>query len=279
MIRDITDADEVARTPWPVGRVDGWENFVRFCNGFARTGPASTTGYFFRGQSCSRWSLTPSLLRALSPNVTSERAIEIERRALREFVSQGHLHLPASVVPANDDPVDWWTLMQHHRAPTRLLDWTKSPYVAAYFAVCENLDDDGAIWMFFVREVQECMAARFGQNEISKVRADYIIHPAARRQLFAVERATKSVRMVAQQGGFTICSQVLGDHERIIHSCYAQPHAGKLLKLIIPRKRKRSFLKQLRAMNVTASSLYPGADGLGRSVQELVLVDAAPDAR
>ena len=269
----MREDEEAGRTLWPIRPVNNWYDFTELCRGFSQTGPASTTGYFFRGQSCSRWRLAPSLLRALPEDATREQAISIEYRATKEFGSKAHLHLASQVIPPSDI-VDWWTSMQHYGAPTRLVDWTKSPYVAAYFAVSGNWGQHGAIWMFFVRKLDTAMAARFGHNDISKVRPGYFTHRSAREQLFAVEQFRKSDRMVAQQGGFTICTQVLGDHETIIHSCCAASGACTLLKLIIPREQKREFLKQLRAMNITASSLFPGADGLGRSVQELVLLDA-----
>ena len=49
--------------------------------------------------------------------------------------------------PAREDLLEWLFLMQHSRCPTRLLDWSESPLVALFFAVC-NPDDgiDGALW-------------------------------------------------------------------------------------------------------------------------------------
>jgi len=47
-------------------------------------------------------------------------------------------YIPENLIPDDEDLVGWWQLMQHYRAPTRLLDWTRSPYVATYFAVIET---------------------------------------------------------------------------------------------------------------------------------------------
>ena len=48
-------------------------------------------------------------------------------------------------LPAVDDDFQWLALMQHYGAPTRLLDFTWSPYVAAFFALERTLGD-GVVW-------------------------------------------------------------------------------------------------------------------------------------
>jgi hypothetical protein len=47
--------------------------------------------------------------------------------------------------PEPDDDFQWLALMQHHGAPTRLIDFTWSPYVAAFFALERTLTD-GVVW-------------------------------------------------------------------------------------------------------------------------------------
>src|SRR5690606_29165357 len=69
----------------------------------------------------------------------------IEEYTLREFQRRAHHY--SSDLPEKDNVLEWLALMRHHGSPTRLLDFTKSPYVAAFFAVSKAArDDSAAIW-------------------------------------------------------------------------------------------------------------------------------------
>jgi len=67
----------------------------------------------------------------------------IEGRIIREF--RRAYHQFSAGVPDRESTVEWLALMQHHGAPTRLLDFTYSVYVAAYFAL-EEAEDDSVVW-------------------------------------------------------------------------------------------------------------------------------------
>ncbi len=104
---------------------------------------------------------------------------------------------------------------------------------------------------------------------------DAYLQQGAPHALSFVERLSKSERMVAQQGLFCICRNILGDHENIVTDAFEGASSQELYrKLIIPKDQKKVFLSKLRNMNVTANALFPGLDGLGKSVRELL--DVAP---
>ena len=118
--------------------IKDWSEFLNISHQLdvAKIGSIS---YAFRGHSKKEWLLAPTLLRHCDhQNKSIEEVLEIESLALAEFQSQAHLHLEPNILNRTTDTISWWTLMQHYGAPTRLLDWTKSIFVAAYFAVAES---------------------------------------------------------------------------------------------------------------------------------------------
>jgi hypothetical protein len=81
-------------------------------------------------------------------------ALSREAAIVREFMRRAHHHLSDVPTPrglaSEPDRLEWLALMQHHGAPTRLLDWTYSLYVATHFACLHGVRDtasDLAIWL------------------------------------------------------------------------------------------------------------------------------------
>jgi hypothetical protein len=103
-------------------------------------------GWVFRGQADFDWGLGTTLQRAFAgANVVdpSHRA-HVENSSIGFFKDRARLYLPAT--PEENDLLGWLALMQHYGAPTRLQDWTLSPFVAAYFAYREDTEKDAALW-------------------------------------------------------------------------------------------------------------------------------------
>jgi hypothetical protein len=101
-----------------IGRWEDAKSFVR------RLG----AGWVFRGQSDSAWPLASALERL---DVSDKAAAE--HLLVDEFARKSLTYLQPHLVPTHR--FGWLALMQHYGAPTRLQDWTHSPYIAAFFAV------------------------------------------------------------------------------------------------------------------------------------------------
>ena len=87
--------------------------------------PLKPPRYVFRGQADASRPLRPSLRREVQ-GLNALEALEIESAALRAFQVHANQHLDAATLPHPQDVAGWSSLMQHHGAPTRLLDWTAS---------------------------------------------------------------------------------------------------------------------------------------------------------
>jgi hypothetical protein len=215
----------------------------------------------------------------LGNETPEEQALEMEAVALNKFRSQAHMYLDPSSLPEEKALLSWWALMQHFGCPTRLLDWTASPFVATYFAVVDNLDCPGAVWAFD----PGLLVDRTADPEVRKARdfigankqvADFLWDESSPRFVHPFSLKRQHVRMSAQQGCFTVCSKVLENHGDIISNGYrADDDTLACVKFTIDSSLKMDFLRTLARMNITANSLFPGLEGLGRSVKELITLE------
>jgi hypothetical protein len=122
----------------------------------------------YRGHRCFEWKLESTLERALQEHaqrwdadkyqlmLSASADPETERWAddveswLTEFFRRNALRFGMPDLPEPSDTLGWWEVMQHHRAPTRLLDWTRSPFIAVWFALeeCDEESGDMALWIY-----------------------------------------------------------------------------------------------------------------------------------
>jgi len=231
--------------------------------------------WYLRGQANCEWSPTPSLCRHFKDSpISKNKAYGIEMSALRTFQSQAHLHVRNDILSTISSIPSWWMLMQHYSCPTRLLDWTSSPFVATYFAVEQEIDVDGAIWFFAGPILDTLMTKKYGKMRdfLDKIIESEHAVPA----VYPIEGTFHTERSAAQQALFTICCDAQGDHGEIIADTLALSYKGdgnllyQFTKLIIPAELKYEFLSRLYTMNITAKTLFQGADGIGRSVAEII---------
>ena len=117
----------------PVFHIENWEDFEKI---FRNSGPL-----VFRGQSDCSWDLTTNYEREFGTNASRESSM------IKRCIAEGHLFVEHP--PADNDYVSWLAEMQHYGASTRLLDVSRSKYVALFFALKDmKKGTDGAVWAF-----------------------------------------------------------------------------------------------------------------------------------
>lgn len=207
----------------------------------------------FRGHADASWPLISSLGRYLNTFIKEKYWDSQERRILRIFQRKAHLYLTNP--PPKTDVFQWLALMQHHGGPTRLLDFTWSPFVAAFFAL-ERASETAAVWALNpakITNVTERLDEFLG-NILQKKETIGLGEPFVMNQ-----------RLIAQSGTFIVTKQV-GTPIDILASNYEKPEEI-LIKFELPRKLVRNDgMRRLFMMNITNSTLFPDLDGLARSL-------------
>lgn len=236
-----------------------------------RNGASSAwAGWMFRGQRQATWDLQPSLERAVVKRF--ERRPEdmpgIEARLLRDFQRQAHQFIDDP--PERKAQLEWLALMQHWGAPTRMLDWTYSFYAAAFFAVADAVPGDKiAIWAIDYRWLRR-RAWQIARESREGPLPNSLNHlPFDRPSIRAVVPSTPfrlHERLVVQQGTFL----VPGDLSVSFMENFAAMNDGdgkvraQKLCLEVSKGRLERALHDLRRMNLTYASLFPGLDGFAK---------------
>lgn len=225
-------------------------------------------GWAFRGQKDARWPLLTSLSRYLSAYIPDRSSWRLrEERAIRIFRRKAHNYLDNPSVLDNE--LRCLALMQHHGAPTRLLDFTKSPFVAAFFAM-EHATGDAAVYALNTPHLWT--AAPLGRADMDRDHIDprvpgnftRLFQPNANAIIWTGEPTEMDRRLVAQSGTLVVPGMLDRTMDEILQD-YGDRDA-LLKKIVLPQRMRDEAMKALYRMNITNATLFPDLDGLARSI-------------
>ena len=160
------------------------------------------------------------LLMSMSADSGTEDWVRGAELEMMQRFRQRAMHFGVPGLPEAWDLLGWWELMQHHGAPTRLMDWTTSPFVAIWFALDGHEDGEGdmALWAY-----DRANATVNLRQEIARLRAceDYELLDdrqvqnrlvkfviEARRGVLVPVRPRQFARAVAQQSILTVSPDI-----------------------------------------------------------------------
>jgi len=194
-----------------------------------------------------------------------------EERIVRIFQRKAHLFLEH--VPAESDAFQWLALMQHHGAPTRLLDFTWSPFVAAFFAL-ERTTTAAAVWALYPPEiwrVKHKFPARKGlvPGDMLNLRIpdNYTRFFLGNAVPFVVtgEPNVMNQRLVAQSGTFVVPGILSRPVEDVL-AMYPNPERTVVKFVLNTTAIREEAMRSFYSMNITNATLFPGLDGMARSL-------------
>jgi hypothetical protein len=216
----------------------------------------------FRGLSDADYPLETTLMRL------GGRYVELERHLLRNFRKYAHRD-----VVERDSFWHWMSVAQHHGLPTRLMDWTYSPFVAMHFALTnlEKFQTDGVIWAVNYYKAHQLLPVRLKQALEQEGANVFTVG--------MLSRETPSLNELVEMQGepFTIFFEPPSIDDRILNqfaffSIMSDPtarldqwlarHPAIWRRIVIPADLKWELRDKLDQANITERVLFPGLDGL-----------------
>jgi FRG domain len=227
----------------------------------------------YRGQANVEWGLENAIER--TDFVQLYKGVEAD--FLAEFQRGAQNYLQKDQTP--EHLIEWLALMQHHGAPTRLLDFSKSPFIGAYFAFeqCVPLPDQYlAIWAVninFLRvQAIECLQGLFAaelersENRIDEALFEKIFFQNSCSLIFPVEPFRMNRRYSLQQSIFVSTGN---SYEPFMQQLgfLGDKIEKAVVKIELPSVLQKEVLRDLQKMNLHRASLFPDLDGYAVSLK------------
>jgi hypothetical protein len=230
----------------------GWSQFKNHLENL------KTHALIFRGQSAP-WRLRTRFHRTGRSNLY---------RYVSEDIGQLHRNLSARTrhlfdLSRPDEFGSFCSLVQHHGYPTPMLDWSRSPYVAAFFAYRTVTHED-------LKKAEPNAKVRIHVFEYVRWKETFVQLP---QMLFPGPHvsilefvAMENERLIPQQGVSTVTN--IDDIETYIRTREREREEVYLSAYDLPINERNRAMSELGYMGITAGSLFPGLDGACEELRE-----------
>lgn len=232
---------------------EGWDDFKnKIREDIYRDNTYREGQFLYRGQSSPSYKLTSSFDRWYKGRRRNRPAVAKEMLKIFKRECEADNDIDRAIL-SDEDRLRAYA--QHYSLPTRLLDWTVSPYVAAFFAFSYSFFEDASV------ENQVAVWVLDPSSDIwNEDNGAYVIDP----QRFGNER-------LQSQGGYF--THLAGAFDCLEDYVLSLGEASVLRKIILPTQDMTYALSDLRAMQIKHAKLFPGAEGYAMEVKTRVGID------
>ncbi|OEE11606.1 FRG domain-containing protein [Aliivibrio fischeri] len=234
--------------------------------------------YVFRGHADASWQLTSTLERVLADKWNNETVAKYEEYSLDKFKSKYNIYNHENHEPSSK--LAWLCMMQHYGVPTRLLDFSESPYIALYFALeAYNPQSKADIAIYALDystaidksiEIIKSNDSTFTDTRQSlNGKKDQIFDETVDRfsynLLWVTEPLELNARIDRQAGCFLISgNKKVKIEDMLLNDEYP---IDMLKKYTISGELYQGMFALLRKMNINSKSIYGDLQGLGQSIK------------
>lgn len=213
-----------------------WRDFLVRLDDFFEKSALTRLGWVFRGHADAGWALESTLARQAGRTIDAQSLDARLREQFQREAPRAGVNLPGP-----EDLDSWNMVARHHGLPSPILDWTRSPYVALYFAACDrshngpNPPTQMAVWALdLTRIAGDSDAGWHVVDEVSGLRWNS--------------------RAVEQQAVF-------------VRTPFAkiEPPTASLVKYVLPAAGVRDLLQRLYSMGISHASLFRTLDAAAQT--------------
>ncbi|HTW91966.1 MAG TPA: FRG domain-containing protein [bacterium] len=239
----------------------GWHTYGKLVEQYL-----NLSAYVWRGQRCDDWKLVPTLDREI-PKVAFGRRGNVAENHLGAFryATRGRRGPNPPELGEND----MWALGQHHGLATPLLDWTSSPFAAAFFAFMNEgrpQTPRRAVYALHRTAVE----LRSAQIRTEHTRAN--TPGRAPVVEFVTPLSNDNPRLVSQGGLFTRAPSGI-DIESWVRSSFKGQSDAYCIKITVPDGNRHDCLRSLNRMNINHVTLFPDLYGAAKFCNTSLVVD------